>query len=94
DPNVQTSRVKEALFVNSGYNPFELMKNSIRSPNIWTGLDGELGMHSMLEYILKESKKDFREGGCSAKFLIIDDGWQETADDNLKEGESLTDGAE
>ncbi|CDP12681.1 unnamed protein product [Coffea canephora] len=30
DPNVQTCEVKEALFINSGVNPCELIKNSIK----------------------------------------------------------------
>lgn len=30
DPNVQTSQVFEAVFMNSGDNPYKLMRNSIR----------------------------------------------------------------
>lgn len=30
DPDVQTSHVSESVFINSGENPFELMKISIK----------------------------------------------------------------
>ncbi|KAL0441114.1 UNVERIFIED_CONTAM: putative galactinol--sucrose galactosyltransferase 2 [Sesamum radiatum] len=35
---------------------------------------------------------DFKEGGISPKFLIIDDGWQETTNEFQKEGEPLIEG--
>lgn len=33
-------------------------------------------------------------GGCPARFLIIDDGWQDTVNEFLKEGELLKDGVQ
>ena len=30
DPDVQTAEVSEAVFINSGENPYELIKNSIK----------------------------------------------------------------
>ncbi|KAI9173769.1 hypothetical protein LWI28_006155 [Acer negundo] len=64
DASVQTLQVHEAVFVNSGDNPFELFKDSI----------------------------NFLEGGCSPKFLIIDDGWQQTINEFQKEGEPPIEG--
>ena len=34
----------------------------------------------------------FQEGGCSPKFLIIDDGWQETVNEFHKDGEPIIEG--
>ena len=34
----------------------------------------------------------FLEGGCVRKFLIIDDGWQETVNEFCKEGEPFIEG--
>lgn len=36
----------------------------------------------------------FLEGGCSPKFLIIDDGWQDTVNEFRKEGEPLIEGTQ
>lgn len=36
----------------------------------------------------------FLEGGCPPKFLIIDDGWQETVNEFKKEGEPLIEGTQ
>lgn len=30
DPNIQTTHVSESVFINSGDNPYELLKNSIK----------------------------------------------------------------
>ncbi|KAL0385177.1 UNVERIFIED_CONTAM: putative galactinol--sucrose galactosyltransferase 2 [Sesamum radiatum] len=112
-PNVQTSQVKEALFVNSGYNPFELMKDSVRilakhkgtfshvedkkiPPHLdWFGWCTWDAFYTRVDpQGIREGLKSLSEGGCPAKFLIIDDGWQETVNDILKEGETPTDGIE
>ena len=36
----------------------------------------------------------FAEGGCSPKFLIIDDGWQDITNEFRKEGELLVEGTQ
>lgn len=36
----------------------------------------------------------FKEGGCSPKFVIIDDGWQQTVNEFHKEGEPLVEGTQ
>ncbi|GLT29093.1 hypothetical protein SLA2020_039790 [Shorea laevis] len=41
---------------------------------------------------IKEGLQSFSDGGCAPKFLIIDDGWQDTVNEFSKEGEPLTDG--
>ncbi|KAL0285800.1 UNVERIFIED_CONTAM: putative galactinol--sucrose galactosyltransferase 2 [Sesamum calycinum] len=97
DPNVQTCQVKEALFVNSGYNPFELMKDSIRILAKHKGTFSHVEDKKVPPHLdwfgwctwdvfytrvdpqgIREGLKSLSEGGCPAKFLIIDDGWQET----------------
>lgn len=36
----------------------------------------------------------FEEGGCSPKFLIIDDGWQDVTNEFQKEGEPIVEGTQ
>lgn len=36
----------------------------------------------------------FLQGGCPPKFLIIDDGWQDTVNEFQKEGEPFAEGSE
>uniref|UniRef100_A0A7N2MMH3 Uncharacterized protein n=1 Tax=Quercus lobata TaxID=97700 RepID=A0A7N2MMH3_QUELO len=76
DFNVETSQSLEAVYINSGDNPFELLKDSIkilekhkgtlaisktrRFHSTWTGLDGALGMLSTLKSVHKESKRVFK----------------------------------
>ncbi|GMY32309.1 probable galactinol--sucrose galactosyltransferase 2 [Fagus crenata] len=104
DVNVQTSQSLEAVFINFGDNPFELLKNSIKilekhrllatlknKKPTWTGLDGALRMLSTLKSVQKGSKRVFK-GGCVSKFLIIDDGWQEIVNEFCKEGEPFIEG--
>ncbi|KAL0277984.1 UNVERIFIED_CONTAM: putative galactinol--sucrose galactosyltransferase 2 [Sesamum radiatum] len=43
---------------------------------------------------IKEGLQSFKEGGISPKFLIIDDGWQETTNEYQKEGEPLVEGTQ
>ncbi|KAL6549486.1 hypothetical protein OROHE_008603 [Orobanche hederae] len=42
---------------------------------------------------IKEGLQSFKDGGISPKFLLIDDGWQETLNEYQKEGEPLIEGA-
>ncbi|PIN22494.1 Galactinol--sucrose galactosyltransferase [Handroanthus impetiginosus] len=106
DQSIQTCQVQEALFVSSGYNPFELMRDSIGILAKHKGTFSHVEEKTIPPHLdwfgwctwdasyttvspLKESDKDFRdsfsEGGCPPKFLIIDNGWQETVNDFLKE---------
>lgn len=41
-----------------------------------------------------EGLQSLSAGGCPARFLIIDDGWQDTVNEFLKEGELLKDGVQ
>ncbi|KAL8458008.1 hypothetical protein ACS0TY_035762 [Phlomoides rotata] len=43
---------------------------------------------------IKEGLQSFKEGGVSPKFLIIDDGWQETENEFHKEGEPRIEGTQ
>ncbi|KAI3464163.1 hypothetical protein Pfo_020826 [Paulownia fortunei] len=113
DPEVQTSQALEGVFVNSGDNPFELIKDSImilakhkatfshlenkKSPAhldwfgwcTWDAFYTEVSPSG-----IKEGLQSFKDGGISPKFLIIDDGWQETANEYQKEGEPLIEGTQ
>uniref|UniRef100_A0A7N2KKP4 Uncharacterized protein n=1 Tax=Quercus lobata TaxID=97700 RepID=A0A7N2KKP4_QUELO len=60
DVNVETSQSLEAVYINSGDNPFELLKDSIKFHSTWTGLDGALGMLSTLKSVHNESKRVFK----------------------------------
>ncbi|OIT29027.1 putative galactinol--sucrose galactosyltransferase 2 [Nicotiana attenuata] len=107
DPDVQTSQ-SYAVFVNSGDNPYELMKDSIKilekhkgtfshieNKKIPTHLDwfGWCTWDAFYKEVnpagIKAGLQSFLEGGCSPKFLIIDDGWQDTVNEFQKEGELL-----
>ncbi|XP_058112944.1 probable galactinol--sucrose galactosyltransferase 2 isoform X1 [Magnolia sinica] len=66
DPDVVASRFLEAVFINYGDNPFNLMTESM----------------------------NLSEGGTPARFLIIDDGWQDTANEFQKEGEPCVEGSQ
>ncbi|KAI5559799.1 hypothetical protein BDE02_16G002100 [Populus trichocarpa] len=43
---------------------------------------------------IKDGLKSLSEGGTPAKFLIIDDGWQDTTNEFQKEGEPFIDGSQ
>ncbi|KAK4479382.1 hypothetical protein RD792_014894 [Penstemon davidsonii] len=43
---------------------------------------------------IKDGLQSFKEGGISPKFLIIDDGWQETENEFHKEGEPIIEGTQ
>ncbi|XP_028236511.1 probable galactinol--sucrose galactosyltransferase 2 [Glycine soja] len=43
---------------------------------------------------IKEGLQSFLNEGCSPKFIIIDDGWQETLNTFRKEGESVIEGTQ
>ncbi|XP_038878350.1 probable galactinol--sucrose galactosyltransferase 2 [Benincasa hispida] len=106
DVNVQTSKAMEALFINSGDNPFEVITDSMKVlekvKRTFSRIDNKK-MPSHLDCFgwctwdafytdvnpqgIKEGLQSFSAGGLSPKFLIIDDGWQETVNEYRKEGE-------
>ncbi|KAI4343687.1 hypothetical protein L6164_011006 [Bauhinia variegata] len=113
DASVQTSQSLEAVFVNSGDNPFQLIKDSIkileRHKGTFCHLDNKK-TPAHLDWFgwctwdafytqvnpqgIKEGLGSLSQGGCSPKFLIIDDGWQETVNEFSKEGEPPIEGTQ
>ncbi|KAF3436781.1 hypothetical protein FNV43_RR19534 [Rhamnella rubrinervis] len=95
DASVQTSQALEALFVSSG----TIHLNSLKSPSnpisfrlVWMV---HLGRYTKVHpQGIEEGLKSFNEGGCSPKFLIIDDGWQHTTNEFCKEGEPHIEGTQ
>ncbi|KAL0335802.1 UNVERIFIED_CONTAM: putative galactinol--sucrose galactosyltransferase 2 [Sesamum radiatum] len=113
DSEVQTSQALEGVFVNSGDNPFELIKDSIKILAKHKGTFSHLETKKAPAHLdwfgwctwdafytevspngIKEGLQSFKEGGISPKFLIIDDGWQETTNEYQKEGEPLVEGTQ
>ncbi|PIN22495.1 Galactinol--sucrose galactosyltransferase [Handroanthus impetiginosus] len=113
DPEVQTSEALEGVFVNSGDNPFELIKDSIKMLAKHKGTFSHLENKKSPAHLdwfgwctwdafytevspngIKQGLQSFKDGGVSPKFLIIDDGWQETDNEFQKEGEPLIEGAQ
>ncbi|KAF4351306.1 hypothetical protein F8388_010860 [Cannabis sativa] len=113
DDKVQTSQAMESLFVNSGDNPYELMKDSIKILAKHKGTFSHIEMKKVPSHLdwfgwctwdafytkvdpqgIEEGLKSFKEGGCLPKFLIIDDGWQETVNEFHKEGEPFVEGTQ
>ncbi|KAL4193260.1 hypothetical protein AMTRI_Chr06g176040 [Amborella trichopoda] len=113
DPNVKTSQALEAVFINSGDNPFELMKESIKilakHKGTFCHRDSKK-MPANLDYFgwctwdafytdvnparIREGLKSLSDAGAPARFLIIDDGWQDTINEFKKEGEPLIEGTQ
>ncbi|KAJ8553957.1 hypothetical protein K7X08_024635 [Anisodus acutangulus] len=106
DVNVQTTNVSEVVFMNSGDNPFRILSRYLRIiwehlsilttkrwQHIYIGLDGVHGMIST-RMSIRRGLKRFMERGCPPRFLIIDDGWQETYNDFQKEGEPFVEGSQ
>ncbi|KAL7115385.1 hypothetical protein ACP275_04G181600 [Erythranthe tilingii] len=111
DPEIQTSEALEGVFVNSGDNPFELIKDSIKILAKHKGTFSHLETKKTPAHLdwfgwctwdafytevtpngIKEGLQSFKDGGISPKFLIIDDGWQETENEYRKEGEPEIEG--
>ncbi|KAI8018053.1 putative galactinol--sucrose galactosyltransferase 2 [Camellia lanceoleosa] len=113
DPSVQTSQSYEALFMNSGDNPFKLIKDSVKilekhkgtfshieSKKIPAHLDW-FGWCTWDAFYSEVDPKGIKEGldrvfgrWMYIKFLIIDDGWQDTVNEFRKEGEPLIEGTQ
>ncbi|XP_027153956.1 probable galactinol--sucrose galactosyltransferase 2 [Coffea eugenioides] len=113
DPSVQTSQALEAVFLNAGDNPFELIKDSIKLLAKHKGTFNHIGNKKTPAHLdwfgwctwdafytkvdpdgILEGLKSFSEAGCSPKFLIIDDGWQDTANEFQKEGQPFVEGTQ
>ncbi|KAF5957367.1 hypothetical protein HYC85_004592 [Camellia sinensis] len=113
DPSVQTSQSYEAVFMNSGDNPFKLIKDSVKILEKHKGTFSHIESKKIPAHLdwfgwctwdafysevdpkgIKEGLDSFLEGGCTPKFLIIDDGWQDTVNEFRKEGEPLIEGTQ
>ncbi|KAK7302168.1 hypothetical protein RJT34_13049 [Clitoria ternatea] len=113
DAKVQTSKSLEAVFVNSGDNPFELIKDSIKILEKHKGTFSHLESKKIPAHLdwfgwctwdafytdvspqgIKEGLQSLANGGFSPKFIIIDDGWQETFNEFHKEGEPIIEGTQ
>ncbi|XP_010250976.1 PREDICTED: probable galactinol--sucrose galactosyltransferase 2 [Nelumbo nucifera] len=113
DPDVQCSQTLEAVFINSGDNPFELLKHSIKilekhkgtfshieNKKIPANLDwfGWCTWDAFYTAVnpkgIKEGLESLAQGGCPPRFLIIDDGWQETINEFHREGKPHIEGTQ
>ncbi|XP_044495805.1 probable galactinol--sucrose galactosyltransferase 2 [Mangifera indica] len=113
DPAIVTSKSLQAVFVNFGDHPFDLVKESMKilekyfgtfsyretkqTPGIldwfgwctWDAFYTEVNPKG-----IKDGLKSLSKGGTPAKFLIIDDGWQDTFNEFQKEGEPIVEGSQ
>ncbi|KAI9108787.1 hypothetical protein K1719_020092 [Acacia pycnantha] len=106
DVHVQTSKSLEAVFVNSGENPYELIRDSIKVLEKCKGTFSHIENKKTPSHLdwfgwctwdafytevspqgIKEGLQSFSERGCSPKFLIIDDGWQDVVNEFHKAGQ-------
>ncbi|OMO94433.1 Raffinose synthase [Corchorus capsularis] len=113
DCGVQTSKVLEPVFINSGDSPFKLINNSIKILAKHKGTFSHIENKKIPAHLdwfgwctwdafytevnplgIKEGLQSLSDGGCSPKFLIIDDGWQDTVNEFRKEGEPLIEGTQ
>ncbi|KAG6743464.1 hypothetical protein POTOM_052156 [Populus tomentosa] len=107
DPAIVTSQSMRAVFVNYGNHPFDLMKESMKILEEQTGTFSMPGILDVFGWCtwdafyqevnpqgIKDGLKSLSEGGTPAKFLIIDDGWQDTTNEFQKEGEPFIDGSQ
>ncbi|XP_051136757.1 probable galactinol--sucrose galactosyltransferase 2 [Andrographis paniculata] len=113
DEQIETMEVTESVLINSGRNPFELIKDSFKILEKCKGTFTNLVNKKKPAHLdwfgwctwdafykdvnpvgIKEGLESFLEGGCPPKFLIIDDGWQDTCNEFHKEGEPLIEGTQ
>ncbi|XP_031479166.1 probable galactinol--sucrose galactosyltransferase 2 [Nymphaea colorata] len=113
DPDVKTNQSLEAVFVNSGDHPFELMKESIQMLAKHKGTFSHIESKKIPAHLdlfgwctwdafytnvdprgIKEGLESLSAGGTPARFLIIDDGWQNTLNEYEKDGQEMTDGTQ
>ncbi|XP_074577061.1 putative galactinol--sucrose galactosyltransferase 2 [Curcuma longa] len=113
DPATTESHFLEAVFVNYGDNPFDLMKESMimlekhkgtfsvrekkQKPAIldWFGwCTWDAFYFDVHPEGIEDGLKSLCEGGTPPKFLLIDDGWQDTRNEFKKEGEPAAEGSQ
>ncbi|KAL0310807.1 UNVERIFIED_CONTAM: putative galactinol--sucrose galactosyltransferase 2 [Sesamum angustifolium] len=117
DSTIIASASPKAVFVNFGDNPFELIKESMKILQKYSGtfaLRETKQMPGMLDWFgwctwdafyqdvnpqgirdgLKSLSLSLSEGGTPARFLIIDDGWQDTTNEFQKAGEPFIEGTQ
>ncbi|KAK2984260.1 hypothetical protein RJ640_010219 [Escallonia rubra] len=107
DPDVVATESLKAVFVNYGDHPFDLMKESMKILEKHTGTFAMPGMldwfgwctwdafyHDVSPQGIKAGLKSLSEGGTPPRFLIIDDGWQDTTNEFQKEGEPYVEGSQ
>ncbi|GFQ05983.1 probable galactinol--sucrose galactosyltransferase 2 [Phtheirospermum japonicum] len=110
------SESPKAVFVNHGKNPFELIGESMKILQEYSGTFSvretkkAMQMPRMLDLFgwctwdafyqdvnpqgIRDGLKSLSEGGTPARFLIIDDGWQDTTNEFQKEGEPFVEGSQ
>lgn len=113
DPAVEANQFLQAVFVNYGNNPFDLVNESLK---ILSERKGTFSLREnkktpeMLDWFgwctwdafyfdvnpqgIEEGLKSLSEGGTPARFLIIDDGWQDVDNEFQKEGEPIIEGSQ
>ncbi|XP_073002913.1 probable galactinol--sucrose galactosyltransferase 2 [Typha latifolia] len=113
DPALRESKFLEAVFMNYGKNPFDLMKESMKLLEECRGtfsVRSHKKKPAMLDYFgwctwdafyfdvnpqgIMDGLKSLSQGGTPPRFLIIDDGWQDTANEFQKEGEPSVEGSQ
>nr|KYP62801.1 putative glycosyltransferase At1g55740 family [Cajanus cajan] len=112
DPAVVTSQSLNAVFMNYGDHPFDLVKESMKVLAEHSGsfslretkqarmLDcfgwctWDAFYHSVNPQGIRDGLRSLSEGGTPAKFLIIDDGWQDTVNEFQKDGEPYIEGSQ
>ncbi|KAL0300916.1 UNVERIFIED_CONTAM: putative galactinol--sucrose galactosyltransferase 2 [Sesamum radiatum] len=113
DSTIIASASPKAVFVNFGDNPFELIKESMKILQKYSGtfaLRETKQMPGMLDWFgwctwdafyqdvnpqgIRDGLKSLSEGGTPARFLIIDDGWQDTTNEFQKAGEPFIEGTQ
>ncbi|XP_052183133.1 probable galactinol--sucrose galactosyltransferase 2 isoform X2 [Diospyros lotus] len=113
DPAVVASESLKAVFVNNGNNPFDLMTESMKILEKYSGTfavreskqtPGILDCFGWCTWDafytdvnpsgIRDGLKSLSDGGTPARFLIIDDGWQDTSNEFQKEGEPKVEGSQ
>ncbi|CAM8917540.1 unnamed protein product [Rhodiola kirilowii] len=113
DANVRSSTAIEAVLINSGDNPFDLIRSSIKILEKRKGTFSHIENKKIPAHLdwfgwctwdafykdvsprgIIDGLQSFQEGGCMPRFLIIDDGWQDSVNEFQKEGEPAIEGSE
>ncbi|KAK9734012.1 hypothetical protein RND81_04G108300 [Saponaria officinalis] len=109
DPDVQTTQVSESVFINSGDNPYELIKKSVKILAAHKGTfshldDKKLPVHldwfgwctwdafykDVHPEAIRKGFESLSKGGFAPRFLVIDEGWQDTYNEYEKDNEGQT----